>query len=551
MGWLDTVPRGETEGVEGVMVASALVVLLIACVNLAHLMLARGLSKRRELAVRMALGVSRGAAARVMLAESAVIALAGVALGAVLAAWGAKVLESIMPYELSRWGFIQTRLSWRVFGLGTLAAVVSAALFGLLPALRIAFGIRITEPLKDEAGTTTGRPRRYSPLVIMEVALALALLMGGTLLLRTVHRLRTSLTSFGAETLVKANVTPSMVTPLAGGKDTTLSLDWQQVLAAARGVSGVLGAALEGEARPLKAAVTAEMGSGPTRTITAQTIPVVSPNYLQVHGLPVLKGRDFESGDASGNGVAILSSAAAARLYPAGDAVGRMLKLGGAATSAPWVRIVGVARTPLADAAMAGLDGMTDATPIWLAQPVGRWRSATILVRTASRDPTIGVALHRTLKSVAGVGSLNVQPYTAWRDVFVSDFTFFARVFVAFGAIGLGLAALGVYGVLSYAVARRMREFGLRIALGAEPRALFRMVMHDGLVMLLAGTGIGGFGALAAAYLLTSILAPVYPADALSLVAAEAVLLAVGLAATLAPALKAVRADPVDILRAV
>lgn len=551
MRWLDARSRDQMDGMHLLMVGSALAVLLIACVNLAHLMLARGLAKRRELAVRMALGVSRAGAVRVILAESAVIAAAGVALGAVFAAWGSRVLETVMPYELSALGYIETRLSWRVFALAALAAVVSAALFGLLPAVRVAFKVQITEPLKDEAGTTTGRPRRYSPLVIAEVALALALLMSATLLLGAVHRLRTSLTGFEAETLVQASVQPDMVTPRAGGTDTTLSLDWSQVLSAARATPGILGAALQGEGRTMRAAVTAEIGGGPTRMITAQAYAVVTPEYLRVHGLPILKGRDFEAGDAAGNGVAILSSAAAAWLYPAGDAVGRMLKLGGPATGAPWVRIVGVARTPMAPNSPGIVAGLADTLPFWVVQPVGHWRSATILARAASRDPAIRVALRRALKASPGVGRLSVHPFTYWRDAFTSMYAFFAGVFVALGAIGLGLAALGVYGVLSYAVARRLREFGLRVALGAEPGLLFRLVMHDGLVMLLAGTGLGAFLALAASPLFRTFSVGIYPTDAPSLVAAEAVLLLVGLAATLPPAWRAVRANPVDILRAV
>ncbi|HXY18752.1 MAG TPA: ABC transporter permease [Gemmatimonadales bacterium] len=549
--WLDAQNLDEMDGMHLMMVGSAVAILLIACVNLAHLMLARGLAKRRELAVRMALGVSRAGAVRVILAESSVIAAAGVALGALFAAWGSRVLESVLPYELSSLGYIQARLSWRVFALAAVSAVVSAVLFGLLPALRVAFKVQITEPLKDEAGTTTGRPRRYSPLAIAEVALALALLMGATLLLRAVHRLRTSLTGFEAETLLQASVQPGMVIPGAGGRDTTLSLDWSQVLAAARAAPGILGAALQGEARALGAAVTAEIGGGPTRMITTQLVAVVTPDYLRVHGLPILRGRDFEPGDAAGSGVAILSSAAAARLYPAGNAVGRMLKLGGPASPAPWVSIVGVARTPFSPNTPGAVAGLADTLPFWVVQPVGKWRSATILARAASRDPTIRVALRRAIKASPGVGRLSVQPFTYWRDAFASMFTFFAGVFVALGAIGLGLAALGVYGVLSYAVTRRLREFGLRVALGAEPGVLFRLVMHDGLVMLLAGTGLGAFLALAAAPLLRTLSVGVYPTDAPSLVAAEAVLLVVGLAATLAPAIKAVRANPVEILRAV
>jgi predicted permease len=548
--------REEMDGLHLAMVASALAVLLIACVNLAHLMLARGLAKRRELAVRMALGVGRAGAVRVVLAEGALIAVAGVGLGAVLAIWGSRVLESIMPYEVSWPGYIQAQLSWRVFALGALAAVTSAVLFGLLPALRVAFRVQITEPLKDEGGTTTGGSRRrYSLLVIMEVALALILLMGGTLLLRSLHRLRTARTGFDAETLATAEVggVPSYtVTPR--GRDSTTSVDWDQVLATARAVPGVIGAALQGVSRAPGGVVTAEMGGDSTRMIVTQTYPVVTSNYLQVHGLPILRGRDFEPGDAADNGVAVLSSVAAARLYPRGDAVGRMLKLGGPTAAAPWVRIVGVARTPLAPWGEAGTSsgtGLPDELPVWVVQRPGKWYYAIVLVRTAARDPNVLVRLRHALRSVPGVLVVRSQPYTVARDASIAFFNFLSRIFVAMGAVGLGLAALGVYGVLAYAVARRMREFGVRIALGAEARTLFRMVMHDGLVMLLAGTGVGAFGALAAAPLFPSMSVGVNPTDVISLIAAEAVLLLVGLSATLAPAFRAVRANPLDIIRAV
>jgi predicted permease len=556
--WREGQNREEMDGLHLVMVAAALAVLLIACVNLAHLMLARGLAKRRELAVRMALGVGRAGAAQVVLAEGTIIAGAGVGLGAVVGIWGSKVLESAMPYEVSWIGYIQAQLSWRVFVLGAVAAVASAVLFGLLPALRVAFAVQITEPLKDEAGATTGGARRrYSPLVILEVALALALLMGGTLLLRSVHRLRTAPTGFDAETLVNAEVAGmwSWRPAPGGGRDTTTSVEWEQVLATVRAAPGILGAALQGLSRAPGAALTAEMGGDSTRTITTQSYPVVSSEYLRVHGLLILQGRDFEPGDATGNGVAILSSAAAVRLYPRGDAVGRMLKLGGPATAAPWVSIVGVARTPLLHwgekADIGSAAGLPDELPVWIVQRPGKWYHAFVLARAATRDPNALVRLRRALRSVPGVLVSRVHPYTSVRDASIAYFDFLSKVFVALGAVGLSLAALGVYGVLAYAVSRRMREFGIRVALGADPSVLFRMVMHDGVVMLLAGTGVGAFGALAAAPLFSSMSVGVYPTDAVSLVAAEALLLVVGLAATLAPALRAVRASPLDIIRAV
>ena len=549
--WLDL---GQTPDVlhdiRVAMVGSSLAVLLIACVNLAHLMLARGVAKRRELALRMALGAGRTATVRGMLAEVALVTAGGVALGALLAAWSTRVLERIMPFELSWWGQPRTQLSWRVFALGGLAAVISAALFGLLPALQVARSVRITDPLKDGGGTTTGHPRRYSPLVIGEVALALALLMGGALLLRSMHQLESAPTGFDAATLVEANVIGGYTTRTraGGGRNTTTSINWDQALAIARGVPGVSDAALESWATAPGGSVTAEMSGDSTRTITMVEYRVVSPTYLHVHGLPILKGRDFEAGDVAGAGVAIISAGAAARLYPRADAVGRMLKLGGPAAKAPWVPIVGVARTPLAP--WAELPGRGGDAPVWIARPFPKVYSAIALVRTATRNPATLSRLRRALRTMPAARA-SVHPYTWARDATIASFNFLAKVFVGMGAIGLGLAALGLYGVLAYAVSRRMREFGVRIALGAGPGTLFRMVMRDGLVMLLAGTGIGAFGALSAAYLFNAILFGVYPTDAISLVIAEAVLLTVGLAATIAPARHALRASPMAIIRAV
>ncbi len=553
--WLDpNVPPDEMRSIHLAMVGSALAVLLIACVNLAHLMLARGLARRRELAIRMALGVSRLGVVRVMLAESAVIGVGGLVLGAIATYWGSKLLDGLIPPDVGFLGWIQTRLSWRVFSLGAIAAVGSTVLFGFVPAVRVALNVRITEPLKDEAGTTTGgRGRRYSPLVTLEVALALALLMSGTLLLRSVHRLRGP-ADFDPETLIDAEVWSGHTVGRAG-RDTSLSVAWDQVLATARGVPGVRGVALQGSVATRGGLVTAEMGADSTRAISMQDIPVVSSNFLQVHGLPVLQGRDFAPGDALGDGAAVLSAAAAARLYPKGNAVGRMLKLGAPRSDAPWVRIVGVARTPTAPWApgrvVTTMGTGADAPPVWLVRSPSKWLTGMLLVRAGTSDPAVRVRLRHALRASPGVTFVSVHPYTWIRDSAIGYFDFLAKVFVALGVVGLALAALGIYGVLAYAVSRRMREFGVRIALGAAPRGLFQVVMHDGLVMLLAGTGIGALLALAAAPLFGSISAGVYPTDAMSLVAAEAILLGVGLAAAVAPARRALRANPLDIIRAV
>jgi predicted permease len=544
--------REELRDIHKAMVGSALVVLLIACVNLAHLMLARGLARRRELALRMALGAGRATVVREMFVECAIVTLGGAALGAVVAIWGADVLRNRMPQEVSWIGLVQPQLSWRVFALSGLAAALSAVLFGLLPAIRVALAVSLDEPLKDDTGTTTGRVRqRYNGLVIAEVALALVLLMGGGLLLRTVQQLRRAEPAFDTRRLYRAWLS----TRLRGDTTAARPVDWRHVATTVGGVEGVQGFAIERQGRLPGTAVTAELSEDSTRTITMSGVPVVSPSYLQVLGLPILKGRDFLPGDESGPGVAIVDALAAQRLYPRGDAVGRMIKLAGPQRDGPWVPIVGITSSP------AALD--VDETNRYARAPVVlvarrevpgedplRIRGM-LVIRATSRDAATPARLQARLRALPGVVGAFVVPWDATRQAELASRGFLAKVFVGMGVVALGLAALGLYGILAYAVGRRMREFGVRLALGADPAGLRRMILHDGLVMVLAGIGVGAFVALATARYLDAVLVAVLPSDVLALVASEAVLVSVGMAAALVPARRAARANPLDILRAV
>ncbi len=523
------------------MVGSALAVLIIACVNLAHLMLARGLAKRRELALRMALGASRAAVVRQMFAECVFITAGGAALGAVVALWGADLLTNRVPPEVTWVGLVKPQLSWRVFGWSVAAVVVSAAVFGLVPAIRVALDVNVSEPLKDGAGTTGRLRHRYSPLVIVETALALVLLMGGGLLVRTVLELRRPLaTGIDRSTLLNAFV-------MTNRRDSTAPRARREdVLAIVRGTPGVREVAYQGAMVLRGGAISPELvGRDSTRTITRRYAHVVSPAYVRVLGLPILRGRDFAPGDAVGNGAAIIDPVAAARLYPGQEAVGRMIKLGAPATDAPWVPIIGIVRSP---SYSRGAEEVL--ASVWVVRPESTV-DGMLLARTESTDPRIAATIRRDLRQLPGVLGVHVDRYDAWREGALASRVFLARMFVAMGFAALALAALGLYGVLAYAVGQRMREFAVRIALGAEPRQLFRMVLHDGAVMLLAGTGIGAFVALATTRYLDAVIEIVFRTDVWSLVGAEALLIAVGLAAAWGPARRAVKANPLDILRAV
>jgi putative ABC transport system permease protein len=540
--------RNETiRDIHKAMLGAALAVLLIACVNLAHLMLARGLSKRRELALRMALGATRAAVVRHMFAECLLITAAGLLVGGLVTVWCDDILSNRMPRSIA-WILVQPRMSWRVFGVAGCTVAASAILFGLVPAIRVALDLNLDEPLKDNAGTTTGRVRqRYSTLVVAEVALALVLMMGGGLMLRTVMKLQRERFNFDPRKLYRANVTP----PRGGPGQTTLARR-HEVLGAARAVEGVQDAAIITRKVAPGGMVSAELADDSNRTIVLNEYgmgmyPLVSPEYFRVLGLPVLQGRDFEPGDAAGSGVAIIDGLAAQRLYPNQDPVGRMLKLGSPSSAhAPWVPIVGVVRSPY----VLRVEGRFAPPPSLFVARAESLGYGELVMRTTTPDPSVATRVMRRLMSLPGVRQVSVGPYDYARQRELEQTGFLAKVFVTLGSVALGLAVLGLYGVLSYAVTRRMREFAVRLALGAEPRGLLRMVLHDGTVMVLGGIGLGAFIALASTRWLDAVLVSVLPSDVVSLLLAEAVLLSVGLAAALGPARRAARANPLDILRA-
>ena len=529
------------------MLGAAVAVLLIACANLASLMLARGFSKRREVALHLAMGASRRAVIGQMFAECAVLTIAGAGLGVLMTAWGAAVLRSGMPRYLSWFGVVAPRLSWRVFALTVVVAAASAVLFGLLPAIRVATAVSLDEPLKDGAGTTGRVRHRYSPLVIAEAALALVLVMDAGLLFKAVNRLASEEFSFPAQHLLRASLTA----PLDRRATKRDLLDFQlAVVAGVRTAPGVAEAAALGGAPAPGGAVTAELSAGTTRLVNMLSYPVVTPSYLRTMGLGIVDGRDFVDGDLGGNGAVIVNAAAAQLLYPRHRAVGHMLKLGGAGSKAPWVPIVGVCRV-----ATSWRPGEhADLPPaVYVVRTADAGGGFTLFVRTFRSDPRITVAVTRRLHELIPGRILQYQGVVPYLDTFQSDLAarfFLARLFVTMGVCALALAAVGLYSVVAYGVTRRLREFAVRVALGAHRSDLASLVLHDALVMALGGIGLGAFGAFGASSLLGRVLADVPPTDVTTLVSAEITLLVVALAASLAPAFRAMRADPIEILRA-
>ena len=412
-----------------------------------------------------------------------------------------------------------------------------------MPAVLIAFRVDVSDPLKDDSGTTTGRVRqRYSLLVVSEIALALVLMMAGGLLLRTLQKLEAEQLNFETRTLYRGFAYHRLV---QGDTARPPAIRRADFLTVAQGVPGVTAIAIEGGHSLPGGAMTAELSEDSTRVINGLGYSSVSANYITVMGLPILHGRNFELGDESGTGVAIVDPVAAQTLYGRLDPVGRMIKLAGPAHAGRWIPIVGVMRSP---SVLRSAD--YGAAQPWVLVCQQDSDVGQFLIRLQHDDPRIAATLVSRLKNGLDITSY-VGPYDYDRRAEIVSRAFLAKVFVGMGAVALGLAALGLYGVLAYAVNRRRREFAVRIALGAEPHMLLKMVLHDGAVMLLAGTGVGAFAALAAARYLDSVLVAVLPSDVIALVLSEAVLLTVGFLAATAPARRAAKANPLDILRAV
>ena len=530
----------------------ALTVLVIACANVGTMLLARGMARRREIAIRIALGASRGAIVGQVVAECAIIVGAGAALGMLLTSWAVHVLPHFAaPYDASI-GDMQPTPSWRVFAFAAVVAGVTLIVASALPAWRAA-ATDPAEPIKDGAGST-GRIRdRYNPLIIVEVALSTALLMTAVLFVIAVVKLSGFDFSYAAKQLQTADLE---VKGRDLPADSAVGPFYDDLTARMRGLSGVRDAATAHQAKPDGGIVLAEEGKSGDHWMNLWQYSVVSSSYLSTLGIPLVDGRDFQPGDSgSETGVVIVDDSAAHRLWPGlASPVGRMVKLGDRASKRPWLRVVGVARSvellPRSDLELP------PEPKVYVLEPHDRERDRQLVVRGdgvggADGQARLAVAIRHEIESAAPwMRTRQVRRWLQGYDGRRQTSGFLASLFTAFGAFGLLLCAVGLYGVVAYTVSRRMRELATRIALGAQSRDIARTVLHDTAVTALAGIGVGAFIALGATHEFAASMFTVHYELALALVAAEAALLGAAALACLGPIRQATRADPVEILRA-
>jgi putative ABC transport system permease protein len=527
--------------------SAAALVLLIACVNLANVTLSRTIGRRREMALRAALGAGRGRIVRQLLTESVLLAAVGGTLGTALAVAATRLLLSLNPDALPSLFTITPDAGVLAFGLVT--SIGTGMLFGLLPALDAARA-ELHGSLKDGGrGASVGRRGEWlrHGLVVAQVGLAVVLLVGAGLLVR----------SFAELTHVQLGFEPAHVLTgevrVSGERyDSTALVNqfYNRVLDDVRSTPGVVavGATLSvpTDGRVYSGIVVDGEPSDPTR-VADIGYSLVRGDYFKALGIPVRAGRLFDDRvKPDDSGTVVVNETAARAFFPRGNAVGRRIRLG-PDPKAPWSLVIGV----VGDTRELGLDVPPGPT-VYANHVQNTWRkSLAIVVRTQREPRAAESALRRAVRSA--------DPSLALRDVRTLDdvlgSSLAARRFAlglvsCFAGVALLLAAVGVYGVLAFSVTSRTREFGVRLALGATNQSVLLLVLRQGLAWSLLGLALGVAGAVASGRLLTSMLYGVSPADPATFIAVALGLVSVVVVACLVPAARAMRVDPITSLRA-
>jgi predicted permease len=524
-------------------------VLLIACANLGTMLLARGVARRRQVAIRVALGASRRAIIADVLRECSLLAVGGLAVGLLLTYWSMHALPHWVSSQAPQLGDIARSPSGRVVGFACALGIAIVGVAGSLPALR-ASRSDPASALKDGMQGTERSRDRYNPLLIVEVALSNGLLTTACLFAFAAHSLVNFHFSYYADRLIVSR----LEAPGADMPVETLEQFFSDALTRLKGLRGVEEVASRSVITPEKRVIVAENGLSGNRWINLSQVTMVSPEYLRTLGVAIEQGRDFEAGDRDvSHGVAIVDEMAARQLWPNATPVGRQLKLGPAESSQPWLRVVGVARrTEIGPRNDPDLPPEPD---VYFVRSDASIRERQVVVRMGSGDPKqltrMEMSIGRKLQELSpSAGSPRVNKWLEAYHNSVTRTTFLAFTFATFGAFGLGLCALGFFGATAYTVNRRTSEFALRVTLGAKPIDLVFIVLHDAAVVVLAGLGVG---ALATLWVMRTARDAVLNAGvhlAAAVAISEAVLIIVACGACFWPLIRAVRVNPSDALRA-
>jgi predicted permease len=544
---LDTLRRQFSRPLETLMVIVALV-LLIACANVANLLLARAAGRRKEFAVRLALGANRLRLLRQMLTESLLLVSLGGLLGLLFARWGAAFLTGLFATGSDRL-FVNPALDYRVLLFNAGVSLLTGLIFGLAPAFQ-ATRIDPTPALKDSASTSTrSRSRFGKSLVVAQVALSLLLLVGAGLFLRTLYKLKNLDAGFRRAGVVTMRVNPG-ATVYQGARLANL---WQEILAGVERLPGARSASLSSltPIGGIDSVERVEVAGFTPSTQRDQEVRLnqVSPGFFQTFGIGLLQGRAFTGNDnETAPKVALLNESAARFYFGDRNPVGEQLSFarGPKATPARY-QVVGVVR----DLRYSSLrEPDTRSVYLPMLQSLDQMGRLTLAVRGDGRPTDLTNAVRNELR-VAGTDILitDIATLDEQIDQSLLQERLVATLSLFFGVLALLLACIGLYGVISYTVARRINEIGIRLALGGTPANVLHMVLKESLMLVLAGVAVGVLAAFATTHLISSLLYGVSPTDPLTLAGATLLMGAVAVLASLIPARRASRVDPMAALR--
>ncbi|OIR03741.1 macrolide export ATP-binding/permease protein MacB [mine drainage metagenome] len=546
-------------------------VLLIACVNIANMLLARSFVRAREMALRSALGATRGQLILQLLLESILVALAGGAVGLVLGSWGYTLLQRLLPWEMQPFA-ASSQIDLRVLGFTFLVTLLTGVGFGLAPAWQLS-AINPAEALRNTPRTLHTRFGRWhlrDLLVGVQVALALVLLVGASLMIRSLQRLLEVKSGIRPERVLTLQVTPPPISAFASDPG-SLARFCDRVVDTVEKLPDVEDAAVATnipfawndssimfylEGKPIPAP-----GQFPTASNHW-----VSQDYFRVLGIPLLEGRLFnglEPQPVLPPGVVItptnlgtifkgidldvvISQSMARKFWGTQDPIGRRFRLGYPDMNFPWARVIGV----VGDTTQHGLERGVEPEFYFSMRQFPAPTTPFLVIKTRLEPAAAAAAVTRALReALPDNPTFDVKPISERMDDFVSGRRYNMQLFVFFAGVALLLALIGLYGVLSFVVGQRSREIGIRIALGATRRQILGDVMRRGLSLVIPGIFLGIASGWAVVRLLQSQLFSVGPNDPPSYVVATILLLIVGAVASYLPALRAVRINPVDAIR--
>ncbi|HEU4932223.1 MAG TPA: ABC transporter permease [Pyrinomonadaceae bacterium] len=529
-----------------VLLFSVGLLLLIACANVANLLLMRSAKRHRELAIRAALGASRWQIARQLVVEGLLLSVLAAALGLVFVKWGIELLTTLGPSILPR--AQEVSIDARVFGFMALAVGAISVGFGLVAAWPVS-KLDLQEALRNTRQAGGAQQRHWSNvLVVAEVSLAVLLLVGSGLLVKSLLRLQQTNPGIVANQLTSVEIDLS---PTTYDKSERASEFYRQLVAGVESLPGVQSATFSTR-QPLSGSA----GSDPfaiegrqldPSNLTSAGWQVVGPNYLKTLGISIIKGRDFTSQDMEPGAqpVAVVNERLVSRYFPNEDPIGRRITLGLPRPSNPWITIVGVAQ----DVPHRTLDSRAE--PDWYtSRVVSAQRHRFLFVRSALPTPVLMAGIRKEMASIDPH-----QPLTSVKTMeeVISTTTaprrFNALLLGVFAAIALVLATVGIYSVISYSITLRTQEIGIRMALGARRPAILLMVMRKGMLLTLIGTFIGLAGALALTRWMSSLLFGVTASDPATYVVVFLVSLGAAVLACSIPARRATRVDPLVALR--